>query len=306
MKTGHSIVRIDKDSEMVDYYRLSNEILNGLSAKRKYISSKYFYNDKGSRLFEKITSLDEYYLTRKEIEILKKRGKNISRYIDQDKFNLIELGAGSGKKTFLLIKHFIKAKLKPVYYPIDISPDALQTLIKNCSTKFPNMKCYAITAEYLDGIEWLETQKKIRNVILLLGSNVGNFTLDENYSFYKKLQTLLNDGDLILTGFDSVKDPEIILKAYNDDSGITYHCYYNIEKHRIESYLVSTKEQKVCIKKLNKILIFKKWEPIRTEYSQKYTINDIHDLAKRTGYKVLENLTDENKYFFNSLWRVQK
>lgn len=326
------VIDMRKNVKLLKNASLSRDILKGLSKNRnnKSLPSKYFYDARGSKIFEKIMELDEYYPARLESEILEKSKKKIAKLTAGQRFNLIELGAGDGRKTSILIKEFIKSKLAFNYLPIDISKSAITNLIKTLKRQFPNLSVTGIIAEYDDGLEYVKKNSVSRNVVLFLGSNIGNLTADETNSFLKNVRKSLNVGDYLIIGFDLKKDPRILQKAYDDPKGVTrdfnlnllrrinhelggnfnmnqflHHEIYNPLTGAMESYLVSRKIQSVYIKKLNKTFMFDAWEPIHTEYSFKYTSRQIETLAAKNGFKVVMHCYDRRRFFADSIWKLK-
>ncbi len=308
----------------------AEDVLRGLSATPRFFSSKYFYDDEGSRLFQEIMKLPEYYLTRAEYEIFSTQTDAIFAAFkaDDSPFDLIELGAGDGTKTFLLVDFFIKQKAKFSYVPIDISGEALEFLIKKFAAQFPNLSIHAEQDDYFRTLETFKTNSDKRKIILFLGSNIGNFSQHQAHEFFTELRTLMNTGDVLFIGFDLQKNPRTILQAYDDARGVTaafnlnlltrinheLNADFNTENfshyatyHPIEgaarSFLISRKEQTVFIKSLNKKFEFAMWEPIFMEISQKYSLTMIDDLAQSSGFRVEKNLFDDRKFYANSIWK---
>ncbi len=307
------------------------DVLMGLSSAPKYIPSKYFYDDTGSRLFERITGLAEYYLTGCEQEIFERQGGRLAETLSGESFDLVELGPGNGRKTRLLLRA-LRARSQPFrYLPIDISRSALATLLDSLEAAFPGIEMEGVAADYATGLEWLTRRAKTRTVVLFLGSNLGNFTKAESLAFLRSLWYMLADGDRILIGFDLRKDLEIMRRAYDDAEGVTrdfnlnllyrinrelggdfdvdafrFYSTYDVHGGSIASYLVSGVEQSVYIRAIGLRFHFGPWEPIRTELSYKYLESDIERLAKDTGYAIVARLYDARRYFTDSLWRVCK
>jgi dimethylhistidine N-methyltransferase len=246
-------------------------------------------------------------------------------------FNLIELGAGDGQKTQVLLEHFLKRGLDFRYVPIDISEAAVQGLVGGLARYSPHLKIEGLVAEYFDGLKWLSNLNEQHNVVLFLGSNIGNFSHSEARLFLYSLWNALNYGDYILIGFDLKKDIQQLLKAYNDSQGITakfnlnllrrinhelggnfdlsqfqYYSTYNVLSGAIESYLVSCKNQVVFIETLNQSFLFQPWESVHTEYSYKFHQSDITLLAAETGFKIVNQFCDSRQFFIDSLWQVRK
>ena len=300
----------------------------GLSSKNKFLSSKYFYDDEGSNLFNLITKLPEYYLTKCEYEILDNSKKNILKRLNlnDNYFSLIELGAGDGQKTKLLLEYFCNEKLNFKYFPIDISKDAFALLDENISYMKDRLN-----VEYLEG----DYFKILRNydfgngkkLVVFLGSNIGNFEIENGINFLKLISININQGDFVLVGFDLKKDPKLILDAYNDNAGITkqfnlnllkrinsefnadfdlnnfsHYPSYNPETMECRSYLVSMKEQKVIIKDLDLKVKFEYAEIINTELSQKYDLGLIERMGNEAGFIVNNMYFDCKKYFVDVLF----
>lgn len=307
------------------------DILLGLSQSPKSLSSKYLYDTEGDRLFQQIMELPEYYLTDCESEILRNHKDRIADSIGKDPLNLVELGAGNGKKTEVLLEHFLKRGLNFRYVPIDISETSVQELVGRLHHCSPQLQIEGLVAEYFDGLKWLSSMNNEHNVVLFLGSNIGNFSHSESRVFLYSLWNALNHGDHLMIGFDLKKGIAQLVRAYNDAGGITaqfnlnllrrvnrelggnfnldrfqYYSTYNVFSGAIESYVVSCEKQMVHIETLNRSFSFEAWEPVHTEYSHKYLQSDIALLAEETGFEIVDQLYDSRQCFVDSLWRVRK
>jgi len=307
------------------------DVLVGLSSVRKSLPSKYFYDERGSELFQRITEQPEYYLTTSEMEILDRSSNVIAQRVDGEPFNLVELGAGFSKKTTLLLRHLVTRKPTFRFVPIDISESAMRGLVEVLGREFPGCEVAGLVTDYFNGLKWLNNRSHRKNLVLFLGSSIGNFTHGGSCVLLRNLWNSLNHDDLMLIGFDLKKDIDLLLRAYNDTGGVTREFNLNL-LHRInrelggnfdtskfrhfgtydvfsgamESYLVSMEEQLVFIEQIGRSFPFEAWEPIHTEYSYKYLVSDIEKLALETGFEVLEHLFDGKRYFVDSLWRVHK
>ena len=303
------------------------EISHSLSQNSKFINPKFFYDRKGSDLFESICSLPEYYPTKTEISILKKLKHDLSSYFDRS-MNLVELGSGSSVKTRLLLDIFTTYQAKTEYFPIDISEiltESSEQLLKYYDT----LHITGIIDTYEGGLEFLKNYDDKRNLIIFLGSSFGNFTPDDGKSFLEKIFLTMNPGDLFLIGLDLVKDKNILESAYDDSQGITakfnlnvlsrindeldadfdidnfsHYSLYNETDQRIEMNLKSLVSQSVIIAKSNLSLNFNKDELIHTEYSHKYTTSQIKKLLTDVGFTIKNIWLDDKKYF--SLTLVSK
>lgn len=307
----------------------AKDVKNGLSTKPKQLSSKYFYDARGDELFQQIMSLDEYYLTRAEFEILDGQKESIlSSFLGNDKvFRLVELGAGDGTKTKLLLDAFVQSGVDFTYSPIDISENALNQLTIDLSQRLPQLKVEALQGDYFEALNELQEQKALKEVVLFLGSTIGNFGMEEGLSFLKKLGSKLRRGDLLFIGFDLQKDPEVILNAYNDKQGVTaefnlnmldrineelsadfnkenfkHYPTYDPQSGEAKSFLISKKKQLVYIDALDKQFEFENGEVIFMEVSQKYSQEMINSYASNAGFRMVNQFFDDKKYFVDALW----
>lgn len=308
----------------------AEDVLTGLSSAPKFLSSKYFYDDEGSRLFQEIMKLPEYYLTRAELEIFKTQTEEIfDAFANHFKeFDLIELGAGDGTKTAVLIDYFLVRNVSFNYVPIDISAKALNTLTEKFNEQFPALSIKTEQGDYFRTLETFGEKSDKRKIILFLGSNIGNFSRDEAIGFFRHLRELINERDLLFIGFDLQKDPRVILRAYDDEQGITaafnlnllrrinrelganfdlekfsHYASYRPNECAARSFLISRENQTVSIEALKKEFEFKLWEPIFMEISQKYSLEMIEDLARESGFAIKKNFFDNRSYYTDSLWQ---
>ncbi len=315
-----------KDNSLSTYQQ---EVLTGLTAPIKYLPSKLFYDTQGLILYNEIMGLPEYYLVNSDIQILKSYGKKIIQAIamsGKELFNIVDLGAGNALKTQILLEESIKQNLKFHYMPIDIDAASLASLHHVLVQRFPKL---SIETRHGDYFEILQNLKDLAHpkLILFLGSSIGNYTTEDATQFLNKLNASLNPGDKLLIGFDLVKDPAMTLAAYNDQMGITkkfnlnlltrlnnefgadfdlqnfiHYPSYDPLNHAAQSYLISTKQQTVNLRKLHTKIEFYPWEPIHTETSYKYQIEQINQFAVASHFNIRENFYDDKKYFVNSLW----
>lgn len=307
------------------------DVIRGLNAENKFLPSKYFYDQKGDELFRKITQLDAYYLTRCELEILNRQKDRILDYFCDgcELFHLIELGAGDGSKTRVLLEYFTEKQADFVYNPIDISDNALDILAERLEEEISGLKVECVHGEYMQALRNLTDRDHGKKILMFLGSSIGNMNHEQTMEFLGKLNKELNPGDMLFIGFDLKKDPRVILEAYNDKQGITaefnlnllkrinkelngnfnrgdfYHyAQYDPVSGQAKSYLVSSKEQEVTLGNDPRVISFSKDEVIFTEVSRKYDIKMIEDYARESGFSVMTHLFDEKKYFADSIWRI--
>lgn len=302
---------------------LADDVRQGLTAFPKRLSSRFFYDAEGSRLFQQIMHLPEYYLTRSEYEILDTyKAKLLPQFSGSTSFDLIELGAGDGLKTKVLLAYFLERGVSFTYMPIDISVDALDGLSADLRSQFPELVLEPQPNDYFQALEQLSVHSDRPKLVLFLGSNIGNFKPDDALFFYQQLADRLRPGDQMLTGFDLQKDPTVIRAAYNDKQGVTrdfnlnllrrinreldanfdLNAFTHVESYTPESgqqasYLVSQQQQQVYIDALDLTVAFAEGETIHTEISRKFSPAQIEQLAQQTGFTIDGWFTDSNGYF---------
>ena len=305
------------------------DVYTGLTSYPKYLSSKYFYDKKGDKLFQDIMNLPEYYLTNCEYNILETNTQEIvEAFSGANGFDLIELGAGDGKKTKLLLRYLSEKKIDFDYLPVDISQNALDELENSLKKELPTVSVKPQQGTYFKTLERLADYNSRKKVILVLGSNIGNLLHEDAIDFLKQIQEAMSQDDMLFMGFDQKKDPQTILDAYNDPTGVTeafnknvlerinselggefdldafFHWEtYNPETGTAKSYLISREKQSVTIKKIDLSVNFEAWESIHTEISQKYDDMIVEWLASQADLKVTNSFTDEKDYYKNYIFR---
>ncbi|MCY1478792.1 Histidine-specific methyltransferase EgtD [compost metagenome] len=305
----------------------AEDVLEGLTAKKKHLSSKYFYDDNGSHIFQQIMKMPEYYPTNCEFEILSEQSEQILERLEfKGKFNIVEFGSGDGTKTKQLLQAFLNKNADFTYMPIDISEEAILILEENIRTSLPGIKLQSKIGDYFEVIKDI-SKENTPNLFLFLGGNIGNYKKEDAFDLLQKFASGMKKGDKLLLGIDLQKSPRIIQKAYDDPHGITkafnmnllhrinreldadidvsqfdFYCHYNPENGEVNSYLYSLSKQRFYSRVLNKSFTFKKDETIWTELSKKYSFIEIEELAEQLDFKVLENFLDSKQYFTDSLW----
>lgn len=294
----------------------------GLSNSPKRLPSWMLYDKAGDKLFEQIMQLPEYYPTRCEFEIFKRHKDELAQYCTNSRqhFQLVELGAGNGMKTQLLLSALINLNAKFTYRPVDISSSVLVELSSRLLHLFPELDIKSMNASYEEAIGNLPANT--RNVLLFLGANIGNMTTAEACVFVTKMSNHLVPRDLVMIGFDLKKDPSIIQAAYNDRSGVTrafnlnvltrlnetlgatfdlsqfeHYPSYNPETGTASSFLVSLKDQDVQVRGLDKAFHFTQWETIHTEISQKYDLLMIDNILADAGLEIIDLFFDKDHFF---------
>lgn len=324
--TWHVLSRTTQSQEQAEF---ALEVLTGLSERPKRLSSRWFYDDEGSRLFQAIMALDEYYPTDCEREIFETHGDAIAATFAGQTLDVVDLGAGDGSKTALLLDALVRAGASIRYVPVDISEGAMATLHDAFQDRMPDLPIAGVVGDYVSALRWLATQDQRQRLVLFLGSNIGNFDKPRARAFLRRIWTGLRPGDHALIGFDLKKDIELLLAAYNDREGVTgafnlnllrrinrelggdfdlekwrHYGTYNVFTGAMESYIVSLEQQRVGIDALRHDFTFEAWEPIHTEYSYKYLPEDVGSLADFTGFEVVARYHDARAWFCDALWRV--
>jgi len=207
-----------------------NDIWRSLNAPQKYLSSKYFYDEAGDAIFKEIMECPEYYLTNCELEIFAEQQDGLTQKIlaQLSQFDVAELGAGDCTKSIYLLQALLQQKVDFTYYPIDFSGNIISLLDQRLPAQLPGLKLRGLNGDYFDMLGKLKALSTCSKVVLFLGSNIGNIPLANTVDFLKKLRSFLSPGDLVLIGFDLVKDPAVIIAAYNDKGGITKRFNLNL------------------------------------------------------------------------------
>ena len=313
------------DKEKTEFAR---EVLAGLSKENKELPTKYIYDDIGDVLFQKIMDLPEYYLTRAEFEIFEFNKTSIAKeFCKSGPFRLVELGAGDGIKSKVLIRELLGRKANFTYCPVDFSPHVLKELEETFTLEFPSLKIEPLALDYFAALQKLKVSAD-PTIVMFLVSNLGNFSTDSMTELLQKISGFQKDGDGLFLGVDMMKDPKTILSAYNDSQGVTaafnknlltrinqeldgdfdldeFYFYPNYDpiEGSVKSYLVSGRNQKVFLKAVNELIEFKRGEVIFTEISQKFNDQKLRDLKKAAQYVESKEWRDCTHGFRNLLWK---
>ncbi len=307
-----------------------NDVVQGLRAQQKYLDPKYFYDAEGDVLFQQIMGCPEYYLTNCEMEIMMQQSADIAAAFNQyaGSYDIVELGAGDASKSVHLLQQLLNNGIDYTYYPIDISGNVIQLLNNTLPQKLSGLKFHGLQGEYFHMLETVNQLSSRRKVLLFMGANIGNFTPTAARSFAQQLRSHLQPGDLLLTGFDLKKHPQLILHAYNDSAGITREFNFNLLRRinkeldanfdtskfehfptydpmtgACKSYLISLCNQQVRIGE-DVIINFRENEPLYMEISQKYDPLEIDQLAALGGFKPLAQFHDKRNWFVDCLWQA--
>jgi dimethylhistidine N-methyltransferase len=307
----------------------ADDVRTGLGTRPRTLLPKYFYDDLGSKLFEAICCLPEYYLTRAESEILRNYSAEIVDSIGIP-VRVVELGSGSADKTRYLIEALLARQNRLHYLPVDISPASLEHSSNQLLHAYPQLAITAYAADYFGALGALRerrSDRRERTVVLFLGSNIGNFDPDESLTFLTAVRRMLDEGDAMLLGADLKKSSAELIPAYYDPLGVTaafnlnlllrinreldgdfdvskfqHWADYDEEAGRIEMYLVSRVEHWARIRALDLELDFVEGETIHTENSYKFDLEQIRELAERSGFVLARTWMDSAARFsFNLL-----
>ena len=293
------------------------EILAGLDRPRKEIACKHLYDDRGAELFDRICELDEYYLTRTELEIMRSHGSEMAEWIGARSL-LVEYGSGSGVKTQILLEHLEE----PVgYVPIDICRENLTRSVEALSERHPQLEIMPVCADYTSDYEVPEPRTSAdRRVVYFPGSTIGNFPAAEAQAFLKDVTQLCGEGGGLLIGVDLIKDPLVLERAYDDDAGVTaqfilnvlsrinreldadfdldrfvYRAEYNKDEARVEMGAVSLEDQLVHV--AGEKISVREGECIQIEHSHKYSLESFRLIAAPAGLAVQQVWTDPDELF---------
>ncbi|MFO8182882.1 MAG: L-histidine N(alpha)-methyltransferase [Candidatus Aegiribacteria sp.] len=295
------------------------EILDGLLKPPRSIPSKYFYDGEGSRLFERITGLDEYYLTSTEKKIMQDAFPTVVEDIGST--DIIELGSGDCSKITILLDCIPDGLMAGTrYIPVDISRSAVMKSATTLLERYPDLQIHGLIADFQNDIQSIPDGSG--RLFCFFGSTIGNLERIEAELFTKHLEHIMMPGDRLLLGLDMVKDTQVLERAYNDDSGHTaefnrnmlkvvnrslrsdfdpsrfdHSAYFNSGKNRVEMHLVASEHITVNSPFLSEPLILEKGESIHTENSYKYTMDDITALSSISGLQISNVFTDERKWF---------
>ena len=307
-------------------------VRRGLLSRPRFLSPWMFYDSRGSLLFERITHLPEYYLTRTEHGILADSADEILGGVRADgsePLRVVELGAGTARRTAILLRVIVRQRGEVLYIPIDVSVDALQTACEDLASLLPQVLVEPVVTNYVTHPLRLNFFEGT-TLVVYLGSSIGNFSPDEAQAILRNLSSQLRPGDVLLLGTDLVKDESILLDAYDDKEGLTakfnrnilcrlnrelgadfdpahfaHRVVWNRSASRIEMHLESEREQRVRIAQAALDLRFEQFETIHTENSYKFTHNTIQMLLEESGFAVEQIRMDCNEWYALALARVR-
>ncbi|MCL7964280.1 MAG: L-histidine N(alpha)-methyltransferase [marine benthic group bacterium] len=322
---GRRIVLHNRLEERESPFRLAEDARRGLTAETRTMPPKYFYDDRGSRLFEAITRLPEYYQTRAEREILERHADAIVARIRPGV--LVEFGSGAAEKTRALLDAMRSAGTLEGYAPLDVSREASQRAAEALIRDYPDLRVEGVIGDF-ERPHHLPFPGR-RRLLAFLGSTIGNFERERSIAFLAGAAAEMSPADGFLIGFDLVKDAGTLERAYDDAAGVTaafnlnllrvmnrelgadfdlagfrHRALYDASLQRIEMHLVSTRDQTVHIPAIDLTVQFAEGESIRTELSHKYTRASVDALLRRSGLALCDWFTDERQRFALALARL--
>ncbi len=301
---------------------MSSEILTGLGEEQKRIPPKYFYDAAGSKLFDAITELPEYYPTRTEVGILERRSADFRALIDAE--SVVEYGSGSSMKVRILLESVRPA----AYVPVDISKEHLVGAARSIQVDFPDLAVYPTCDDYTKPFQLPQPVAGLSQIAFFPGSSIGNFAPSEADVFLANVARVVGPGGWFMIGADLKKDPRVLHSAYNDSSGVTAAFNKNVLRHinqaldsdfdldayaheavyneidgRIEMYLTATSDQVVSI--AGETVRIRESERLHTENSHKYSVDEFRAKVEGGGFEIVETWTDERAYFLVLLARAR-
>jgi dimethylhistidine N-methyltransferase len=320
MSVNPAVLRLEEDD--------ARDVLHGLTARPKSLPPRLFYDAEGSALFEQITEVPEYYLTSTEQSIFERYAVDMAR-LSREASTFIELGAGTARKTMLVLRAALAHQRSITFIPVDVSGYALEVARQRVSSELPQVTVHPLEMDYTREFSTL-VRLQGRKLVLFIGSSIGNFEPMAASALLRRLRNSLAPGDGLLLGTDMRKPADVLLRAYDDASGVTArfnlnilarinrefdaefdlasfaHCaLWNHRDSRIEMHLRSLRRQSVRIKSLDCAIDFEEGETIHTENSYKFTPEMIRSLASNAGLGIEQSWSDEREWFSVTLMRVE-
>ena len=324
LKSPESCIRIEPYKQLPDTFE---DVLTGLLEPPRQVSPKYFYDDHGSLLFDRICKTDEYYLTRTEEALLTTHSTDIITQTMPDQ--ILELGSGVSHKIRLLLDACEKFSHSCEYAPFDVCEEIVVLATRKLSVDYHWLDINPMVGDYHAGLGNLPKTDGVR-LVAFLGSTIGNFTTEERDEFIQEIKLCLQPGDYFLIGADRVKDAAILNAAYNDADGITaefnlnllrvlnreintdfnlenftHHAFYNEDRGQIEMYLISACDQEVRLGDNGPLIKIAAGERILTEISRKYKEEELESMLVDRGFRIVRHYQPANHYFSLLLSRVE-
>ena len=314
-----SLIKIENFLPKNGDKKLQNKIITDLTSSPRKISCMFFYDSIGSKLFEEITKLPEYYLTRTEMDLLYEAANQISDKLHD--VDIVEFGSGDCTKISILLDRIPEEFIASIcYIPVDVSIASVKKSSNILLNTYPRIRIHGIVADFITQLDVIPKDRK--KVYCFLGSTIGNLSIEEAMKFLVNLNEIMRPGDLLLLGFDMIKSKEILNRAYNDSKKVTeqfnknilnvinshigtnfdpnnfeHIAFYNEQFSRIEMHLRAIEDVEIFCPRLPTNISIKKGEAIHTENSYKFTNDNIKHLATGAGLEIQNIFTDENNWF---------
>ena len=298
---------------------LLDDVKNGLLHEPRELPAKYFYDDHGSRLFDKICETQEYYPTRTEDSLLLDVAEDIIKHCQPE--HLVELGSGTSRKTRRLLDACETHDCEVKYWPFDICEEMVKGASESLLDEYDWLDVNGLVGDYNAGLKHLPDFSG-RSLYVFLGGTIGNFDHKDGVAFLTELRQSMSDNDMLLMGADRIKDTEILNAAYNDEEGITaafnlnllnvlnreveadfdsdkfkHHAFFNQDESRIEMHLIATEQQTVKLEALEEEIRFDEGDSILTEISRKFTQSSLQDMLQEAGFVLSKHFSSDNNYF---------
>jgi L-histidine N-alpha-methyltransferase len=312
-------VIIEDRARAADYrMEMKRDVREGLTCPQKVLPPKYFYDERGSKLFEDICELPEYYQTRTEKAMLERIAPELIRRHPLP--SLVEYGSGNSSKTRVILDAMRDAGVLKRYIPIDVSREILTSTAESLVREYSELEVHGVIGDFNAGLP--PVANELPSLVIFLGGTIGNLRLREAIPFLRTTAETMTGGDLFLLGVDLVKDPQVLNAAYNDSAGVTaefnlnvlrvinrelegefdlakftHYAFYNPYETRIEMHLYSTEDQTVRIGALDLEVRFEQGETILTEISRKFTRPSVESMLNESGMTLLEWYTDDREQF---------
>lgn len=305
-----------------------SDVVKGLTQTPKWVCARYFYDDRGSELFEQICELPEYYLTRTETAILREYANDIAQVTGA--CELVELGSGSSTKTRILLDAYNKLRYPLRYLPIDVSAGILESSARQLLADYPWLNVHALAGTYERALEKLAPTQLPSRMICFIGSTLGNLTPAECDVFFSQITDALHRGEYFLLGVDLQKPKQVLEAAYNDRQGVTaafnlnmlhhlnwrfdgnfdpqmfeHRAFYNETEHQIEMHLRSVRSHTVQLRALDLTVEFTAGETIHTEISRKFNLVSLQQQLQTRGLIPLKTWSDPQQWFGLILCQLQ-
>ena len=314
-----SRLNCQKVSPARDVSSLLDDVKQGLLQEPRRLPAKYFYDDHGSQLFDRICDTQEYYPTRTEDALLESVAKDIIRHCQPE--HLVELGSGTSRKTRRLFDACEAHDCTVKYWPFDVCEEMVKGASASLVDEYHWLDVNGLVGDYNAGLDHLP-ELVGRSLYVFLGGTIGNFAYAEGVAFLTELRESMSEDDMLLMGADRVKDEDVLNAAYNDKEGVTaafnlnllnvlnreveanfnsdkfkHHAFFNQEQSQIEMHLIATEKQTVKLQALEEEILFEEGDSILTEISRKFTHSSLHEMLQEAGFVLSKHFSPENNYF---------